>query len=82
MRSAGFQIVALTPAHDAADIGSYVRPSDRPVALLVGTEGAGLSREAEGFSEIRLRIPMKPAVDSLNVATATGIALHRLALIP
>ena len=82
VRSAGFEIVALTPAADAIDISSYVRPPDRALALLVGSEGPGLSAEAQTFCTARVRICMRPGIDSLNVATATGIALHRLALIP
>ena len=48
------------------------------VALLVGTEGAGLSEEAESIADVRVRIPIRDAVDSLNLAVATGIALAGL----
>jgi tRNA G18 (ribose-2'-O)-methylase SpoU len=48
------------------------------VALLVGTEGAGLSGAAEGLADRRVRIPISRAVDSLNLAVATGIVLSRL----
>ena len=47
------------------------------VALLVGTEGAGLSDIAERAADVRVRIPIRPEVDSLNLAVATGIALSR-----
>jgi tRNA G18 (ribose-2'-O)-methylase SpoU len=74
----GFRIVALTPRVDAEPIDRVEQgPRDR-VALLVGAEGAGLTDEALGAADVRARIPMAPGVDSLNVATATGIALHRL----
>lgn len=77
----GFTIVALTPARDAVDLGVYATAPTRPVrlALLAGSEGGGLSSGAIAVADVRVRIPMAPGADSLNVATAVGIALHRLA---
>ncbi len=49
-----------------------------PTALLVGNEGDGLSADALRAVDRRLRIAMAPGADSLNVATATAIALHHL----
>jgi tRNA G18 (ribose-2'-O)-methylase SpoU len=79
IRAAGFTLVALTPREPCETIDAYVRSRRRPAqqALLVGTEGAGLSREAEAAADHRIRIPMTGAVDSLNLAVATGIALSR-----
>jgi tRNA G18 (ribose-2'-O)-methylase SpoU len=48
------------------------------VALLVGSEAAGLGLVARAAADVDVRIAMAPGVDSLNVATACGIALHRL----
>jgi tRNA G18 (ribose-2'-O)-methylase SpoU len=80
VRRAGFTLAALTPDADAEDIAGFSRRFDRRgrLALLVGAEGAGLSPEAKAAADLRVRIPMAPGVDSLNVATASGIALHRL----
>jgi tRNA G18 (ribose-2'-O)-methylase SpoU len=77
--AAGFTLVALTPAADAVDIATFAGelPASSRVAVLVGSEGAGLSRTALGRAAVRVRIPMAPGVDSLNVATAAAIALHR-----
>jgi tRNA G18 (ribose-2'-O)-methylase SpoU len=70
---AGFTIVALTPGGDvdlhAADLG-------HKVAVLVGTEGPGLTDDAIAHADVRARIEMAQGVDSLNVATATAIALY------
>ena len=79
MRSAGFTIAALVPAEDADDIAGHASTlsPDARLALLAGSEGAGLTPEALAHADVRLRIPMAPGVDSLNVAMATGIALHR-----
>lgn len=80
LQSAGFATVALTPAPGARDIETLTGDADRPrrVALLLGAEGPGLSHAALEQAEHRVRIPMAPGVDSLNVATAAAIAMHRL----
>lgn len=48
-------------------------------ALMVGAEGDGLSEAALSAADVTARIPMVAGVDSLNVATAAAVALHRLA---
>jgi len=80
LRAAGFATAAMTPDHGAIDIGEFVgTPSARGrIAVLLGTEGHGLTDEALVRADVRLRIPMSGALDSLNIATAAGIALHRL----
>jgi tRNA G18 (ribose-2'-O)-methylase SpoU len=79
VRAWGFTIVALTPRHPSVALDRFcaATPPHR-LALLVGTEGAGLSEAAECLSDVRVRIPIGDAVDSLNLAVATGIALARL----
>ena len=43
---------------------------------MVGSEGAGLTPGVERGADVRVRIPTSGEVDSLNLATATGIALY------
>ncbi len=50
----------------------------RRVAVLVGSEGPGLTADAEAMADVCVRIPIHRTVDSLNLATATGIALYYL----
>jgi TrmH family RNA methyltransferase len=50
-----------------------------PVALLFGPEGSGLSPEAQRRAQVRLRIPLPPAVESLNVGVAAGLVLFEAA---
>lgn len=80
IRAAGFSLVALTPAAGARDLGDFASDPRRPsrLALMAGAEGPGLSAPIEAMADARVRIPMAPGVDSLNLATATGIALYRL----
>ena len=69
--------VALTPALDAVDLRE-VDFGDRPVAILVGAEGPGLSAQARALAELAVRIPMSRGVDSLNVAAAASVAMWHL----
>jgi tRNA G18 (ribose-2'-O)-methylase SpoU len=76
----GFQLVALTPREPSRDIDVFASsPRSARTALLVGTEGEGLSDAVAQRAEQRVRIPIRRDVDSLNLAVAVGIALHRLA---
>ena len=79
IRAAGFTIVALTPNQPAVPLEVFARERPGRVALLAGTEGAGLSRDAEAAADVRVRIPIGDTVDSLNVATAVAIALYAVA---
>ena len=71
----GLEPLALSPS-GAEDVADLVPP--RRTLLILGTEGPGLP--ASVLARMRgLRIAMAPGFDSLNVATAGAIALHRLA---
>ena len=79
VRAAGFTIVALTPREASETLETFAaRPRARRVALIVGTEGAGLTPAVEAAADYRVRIPIRCDVDSLNLATAAGIALYAL----
>ena len=77
LRAAGYTLVALTPDPSALDI-AHLGAAPSRVALLLGAEGPGLSAETRAAADLRMQIAMAPGVDSLNVATAAAIALHRL----
>ena len=79
LQAHGFEVLALTPSPTADDLRSLAPAPGRRRALLVGTEGPGLSAGALSAADRRVRIAMAPGVDSLNVATAAAIALHHLA---
>jgi tRNA G18 (ribose-2'-O)-methylase SpoU len=71
-------VLALSPRHDAADIIELRVPGRMPerVALLLGTEGPGLSARAMSAADHLVRIAIHPEIDAVNVATAGAIALH------
>jgi tRNA G18 (ribose-2'-O)-methylase SpoU len=88
LRSAGFRLLALTPAPDALPIaevltGAGAQPGVVPpgtrLALLLGSEGDGLSSRWRDQADLSVRIPMSRGVDSLNVASAAAIACYALA---
>ena len=81
LRAAGFRLLALTPDRTAAPIGAAV--AGERIALLLGTEGDGLSSRWLREADQAVRIPMHPGalaagVDSLNVVAAAAIACHVL----
>src|SRR5437867_11725266 len=80
LREHGFTIVALTPDGDVdvAEPGTS-RPAPERRAPLLGAEGEGVSPAARGAADVAVAIRMAGRGHSLNVATASGIALHRLA---
>ena len=77
LRETGFELVGLTPEATAQPITDFV-PSGEKLGLVFGTEGFGLTAAALRELDASVRIPMRAGADSLNVATAAGIALHRL----
>lgn len=80
LRDADFRLLALTPAADAADLDAFGRERAVPerLALVLGTEGEGLSGAVLARADAAVRIPMDARADSLNVATAAAIAMHHV----
>lgn len=75
----GITLVALTPRADAPSLAQVAHElAGSPVAIVVGHEGEGLTAATLARCDRHARIPMRPDVDSLNVATATAIALYEL----
>jgi tRNA G18 (ribose-2'-O)-methylase SpoU len=78
LHDSGFEIAALALDHGAVDLAEYAQhPPDR-VALLLGTEGDGLSPAGLAAADTVVTIPMSRGVDSLNVAAASAVALWAL----
>jgi TrmH family RNA methyltransferase len=71
-RARGGRVVALV--RDGGE-SLFDVPLERPLALCVGNEGAGLSCELVAASTVRATIPMPGATESLNAAAAAAVAL-------
>ncbi len=78
VRAAGFSLLALTPAADAVELQRLAPAHRRRPALLFGAEGPGLTRQALHRSDVRVRIPMRGGVDSLNVAASAAVVCWEL----
>jgi tRNA G18 (ribose-2'-O)-methylase SpoU len=81
LREAGFTLIALVPrGEDAVDVAALGRDVPLPArtALLLGNEGDGLAVASRALADLRVSIAMASGADSLNVASAAAIALHRL----
>lgn len=78
VRDAGFTVLALTPADDATPMQRLTTAQKAKAALLFGAEGPGLTGAAMDASTLRVRIPMRGGVDSLNVAAAAAVACWEL----
>lgn len=78
LRSAGFHIAALALSDSAVTLDAFAAdPPDR-IAIVLGTEGDGLSAAALDAADTVVTIPMLHGVDSLNVASASAVALWAL----
>jgi tRNA G18 (ribose-2'-O)-methylase SpoU len=78
LKALGFTIAALALDPSAVELDEYATAPPDKLALMVGTEGDGLSRAALGAADVVVTIPMMRGVDSLNVASATAVALYAL----
>jgi len=81
LREAGFTVAAMALSEDALDLAEFatrVRSGSERVALLLGTEGDGLSSSWLAEADVIVRIPMARGVDSLNVAAAAAVACYAI----
>lgn len=74
----GFHITALALGAGAMSMRDFAATRPSNVALVLGTEGDGLSSAALAVSDSIVTIPMSHGVDSLNVAAASAVALFAL----
>ncbi len=76
LKGRGFHLVSLTPNTKTTLSEALTPVSNKPVGLLVGAEGPGLTEHAMRATDIRACIPMSEGTDSLNLATAAAIAFY------
>ncbi|WP_432558069.1 TrmH family RNA methyltransferase [Granulicoccus sp. GXG6511] len=80
LRDAGYRVIALALTPDARELDDVARSLgvDDKVAILLGTEGAGLSERWVSEADEVAVIPMQAGIDSLNVAAAAAVACYAL----
>ncbi len=74
----GFHLAALALTDDAVSLDDFAAARPERIALILGSEGDGLSRRAIAAADSVVQIPMAGGVDSLNVAAASAVALWAL----
>lgn len=79
LKELGYTVAALALSEDAVALDEFaaspaVAGADSTIALLLGTEGHGLTDAAVRAADVVVRIPMAGGVDSLNVAAASAVA--------
>ena len=75
-------VAALALADDAITLDELAADPPERLALVLGTEGDGLSRRTVAAADVTVTIPMAGGVDSLNVAAAGAVAAWALRLPP
>lgn len=76
LRDAGYRVLAMTPDEQATPLDELPPEQFERCALMLGSEGHGLSRRALDAADAWVRIPMAAGIDSLNVAAASAVVFY------
>lgn len=78
LKNKTYQIISLELSTKSIDISSMKISTDSPVCLIIGAENTGVDQTLLDLSEQTIHIPMRGQNSSMNVATATAIALFEI----
>lgn len=78
IKSLGFRTVAMALKDDSISIDNPILANEEKLAVIMGTEGDGLSDKTISDCDFTVKIPMFHGVDSLNVAAASAVAFYQL----
>ena len=78
IKNHGFTLAAFALADDAGSLDDLAADPPPRLAIVLGTEGTGLTDAGMDACELSVRIPMSGGVDSLNVAAASAVAFWAL----
>lgn len=79
LRDMGFKLAAMALNDNSVSINDPQLLSEKKLAIVLGTEGDGLSDKTIADCDYTVKIPMSHGVDSLNVAAASAVAFWQLA---
>ncbi len=79
LHESGFHVAAMALSEEAVGLDAFAAARPERVAFVMGSEGPGLDRHALAAADTTVMIPMAGGVDSLNVASASAVALWALA---
>lgn len=78
LRELGFKTAAMALREDSVSIDDAGLTAEPKLAIVLGTEGTGLTSRTIADCDYTVRIPMQHGVDSLNVAAASAVAFWEL----
>ena len=78
LKEQGFQTVAMALRDDTVNIDDPGLHKEEKLAIVLGTEGEGLTSQTIASCDYTVKIPMSHGVDSLNVAAASAVAFWEL----
>ncbi|MDE6540500.1 MAG: RNA methyltransferase [Muribaculaceae bacterium] len=78
LREIGFRTAAMALSDDSVPLDDAALMAEPRLAIVMGTEGDGLSHDVIADADYVVRIPMAHGVDSLNVAAASAVAFWQL----
>lgn len=78
LKALGFKTAALALSDNSVSIDDSALTAEKKLAVILGAEGDGLSRETIASCDYTVKIPMSHGVDSLNVAAASAVAFWQL----
>ena len=78
IKAIGFKTVAMALKNNSLSISDSRLTDEKKLAVVMGTEGDGLSAKTISDCDFTVKIPMHHGVDSLNVAAASAVAFYQL----
>ena len=78
LRSLGFKTASMALSDNSVSIDDKGLAGEERLAIILGTEGDGLSKDTIAKTDYTVKIPMSHGVDSLNVAAAGAVAFWQL----
>ena len=80
LRQKGFYLISAELHGDS--IAKAIKAKREPFALMIGSEGNGVSKSISMLSDLRVALPMRGKVESLNAAVAASILLYAMTFLP
>ena len=78
LRELGFKTAAMALSDDSVSIDDPALAAEEKLAIILGSEGDGLTETTIADCDYTVKIPMYHGVDSLNVAAASAVAFWEL----
>ena len=78
LKKENYSITAVEQAKNSTPLFDFKKPKNKPLALLLGNEVKGISKQSLSLCDAIVEIPMRGKKESLNVSVAAGIVMFTL----